>query len=413
MNRKTIAYCSKVGFLMVTVVAVSWLFATRFAAAQPPSQPNPKHPTSDQVFKNVQVLKGIPVDDFLGTMGIMCAALGFDCSECHTGAGTEKVDWAADNPRKLIARRMVQMMTTINHDNFNGRQMVTCWSCHRGRDRPLTTPTMENMYGPAAMDMDDVLVQAPGQPAAEKILDQYLQAVGGAEHLAAMKSYVATGTSVGFGGFGRGGQVEIAGKFPDQRVTSIVFPKEPERGNSIRTFNGQEAWLRTPLTVLSEYQLTGGELDGAKLDAALSFPAQIKTVVTDWRVSMPTTISDLPAPDSQAVEENKAVGIGKDRLVNVVQGRGPNGMYATLYFDQQSGLLLRLVRYGKSPIGRVPTQIDYSDYRDVDGIKMPFHILFAWLGGRDEFQFNQIQLNVPVDTRKFGRPAPEKEHEHH
>ena len=355
------------------------------------------------------------MDDFLGTMGIMCAALGFDCSECHTGAGTQKVDWAADNPRKLITRRMVQMMTAINRDNFNGRQMVTCWTCHRNRDRPLTTPTMENMYGPAAVEMDDVLAQAPGQPPAEKILDQYIQAVGGAERLATVKSYVATGTSAGFGGFGKGGKVEIAAKFPDQRATSIVFPQEPERGNSIRAFNGQEAWLRTPLTVLSEYQLTGGELAGAKLDAELSFPAQIKSVLTDWHVSMPATISDLPAPESQSAEEKNVVGIGKDRLVNVLQGRGPERIYATLYFDQQSGLLLREVRYGNSPIGRVPTQIDYSDYRDVDGIKMPFHILFVWLGGRDEFQLNQIQLNVPVDARKFERPAPVKPiaYEHH
>ncbi len=409
---------SKVNLLIVSVA--SWLFATSFAAgqsashAQAASHVNPKS-TSDQVFKNVQVLKGIPVDDFLGTMGIMCAALGFDCSECHTGAGTEKVDWAADNPRKLVTRRMVQMMAAINRDNFNGRQMVTCWSCHRGRDRPLTTPTMENMYGPAALDMDDVLVQAPGQPPSEKILDQYIQAVGGAERLATMKTYVANGSSAGFGGFGKGGQVEIAGKFPDQRVTSIVFPKEPERGSSIRTFNGQEGWLRTPLTVLSEYQLTGGELEGAKLDAQLSFPSQIKDVLTDWRVSLPATISDLPAPESQAAEENKAAGIGKDRLVNVVQGRGPNRIYATLYFDQQSNLLLRLVRYGNSPIGRVPTQIDYSDYRDVDGIKMPFHILFVWLGGRDEFQLNQVQINVPVDARKFDRHQPLKPtaYEHH
>src|SRR5579871_3042764 len=372
LNCTTMKYFSKVGSLMVPLVA-SWLFVAPFAAGQSAGQSashtNPRS-TSDQVFKNVQVLKGIPVDDFMGTMGIMCAALGFDCSECHTGAGTEKVDWAADNPRKLIARRMVQMMNAINHENFNNRQMVTCWSCHRGRDRPLTTPTMENMYGPVAQDMDDVLVQAEGQPPATKILDQYIQAVGGAERLAKMKSYLATGSSAGFGGFGKGGQVEIIGKFPDQRATSISFPKEPARGHSIRAFDGREAWLRQPLTVLSEYQLTGGELDGAKLDAQLAFPAQIKDVLTDWRVSMPATISDLPASESQAAEENKAVGIGKDRLVNVVQGRGPNRIYATLYFDQQSGLLLRMVRYGNSPIGRVPTQVDYSDYRDVDGIKM-------------------------------------------
>src|SRR5579871_5167109 len=165
LNCTTMKYFSKVGSLMVPLVA-SWLFVAPFAAGQSAGQSashtNPRS-TSDQVFKNVQVLKGIPVDDFLGTMGIMCAALGFDCSECHTNAGTEKVDWAADTPKKMMARRMVTMMTAINRDQFGGRQMVTCWSCHHGRDRPATTPTLEFMYGPASQEMDDVLTQMPGQ----------------------------------------------------------------------------------------------------------------------------------------------------------------------------------------------------------------------------------------------------------
>lgn len=102
------------------------------------------------------------------------------------------------------------------------------------------------------------------------------------------------------------------------------------------------------------------------------------------------------------------VAVGQDRLVNVVQGTGPRGLLTTLYFDQQSGLLLRMVRYGKSPIGRVPTQVDYADYRDVGGIKMPFRLIFAWTGGRDAFQLNDIKTNVAIDEAKFGRPAPLK-----
>src|SRR5579863_10286131 len=137
----------------VTAAAAMWLAGNSL----PAQQVAPSGPTSDKVFKNVQVLKGIPVDDFMGTMGIMCAALGFDCSDCHTNAGTEKVDWAADTPKKMMARRMVTMMTAINRDQFGGRQMVTCWSCHHGRDRPATTPTLEFMYGPATQEMDDVL----------------------------------------------------------------------------------------------------------------------------------------------------------------------------------------------------------------------------------------------------------------
>ncbi|HTP31426.1 MAG TPA: photosynthetic reaction center cytochrome c subunit family protein [Candidatus Acidoferrales bacterium] len=396
---------SGAGVLAIAVMMAVWWLGNGALAA-----PQAAKNTSDAVFKNVQVLNGIPIDDFMGTMGIMCAALGFDCSDCHTGAGTEKVDWAADTPKKVMARSMVKMMTAINRDNFQGRQMVTCWSCHHGRDRPSTTPSLEFMYGPATQEMDDVLTQMPGQPSPDAIIDKYLQAIGGAERLAGIKSYAAKGKSVGFGGFGGGGRVEIFAKFPDQHATLIDFPESPDRGISVRSYNGSEGWLVTPLTVLGEYQLMGGELDGAKLDAELAFPGQIKQVLTNLRVSMPVTISDLPGPSSQTSKEASMAAIGQDRLVNVVQGTGPRGVLATLYFDQESGLLLRVVRYGKSPIGRVPTQVDYADYRDVGGIKMPFRRVFAWMDGRDAIQLSEVQINVPIDAAKFGRPASPKKH---
>jgi photosynthetic reaction center cytochrome c subunit len=366
-----------------------------------------KQQLSDEVFKNIQALKGIPVDDFMGTMGIMSAAVGYDCSECHTNAGTELVNWAADNPKKVVARRMVRMVETINKENFSGRQMVTCWSCHHGRDRPATTPAMEVVYGPGSTEMDDVLLPMPGQTPPEEILDKYIQAIGGAQRLAGLKSYVAKGTSVGFGGFGGGGHVEIFAKFPDQHTTYIQFDAETGRGDNVRAYNGHAGWIKTPLAVLNDYELTGGELDGARLDAQLAFPGQIKQALTNLRTSLPTTITDLPGPSSQTAKESNA-GAPQERVVNVVQGSGPRGTLATLYFDKDSGLLVRLVRYGKSPIGRVPTQIDYSDYRDVGGIKMPFHVTFAWLDGRDAIQLSEVQTNVPIDSSKFERPAPTK-----
>ena len=93
-----------------------------------------------------------------------------------------------------------------------------------------------------------------------------------------------------------------------------------------------------------------------------------------------------------------------DRDVYVVQGSGPRGLLATLYFDKESGLLLRVVRYSASPIGRIPTQIDYSDYRDVGGIKFPFKYTFSWLDGRDAFQLSDMQVNVAVEAARFGKP---------
>src|SRR5882724_13568582 len=119
-------------------IAGMWVIALSLVSGLAVSQERPK--LSDEIFKNIQVLKGIPVDDFLQTMGIMSGALGYDCSACHAGAGTDKVDWAADTPAKVTARRMVTIMTAINRDQFQGRQVVTCWTCHRNSDRPPVTP---------------------------------------------------------------------------------------------------------------------------------------------------------------------------------------------------------------------------------------------------------------------------------
>jgi hypothetical protein len=302
---------------------------------------------------------------------------------------------------------MVNMVQTINKNNFQGRQMVTCWTCHRNRDKPLTTPTMEAIYSTPPLDPDDIITPIPGLPSPESVLDKFIQASGGAQRLAGLTSIDARGTSVGFGGFGGGGDVEIVAKAPDKRATIILFKEETGRGDQIRTYDGRTGWVRTPLNVLGEFQLVGGDLDGARFDAQLSFPGQIKQVLTNLKSGPPTTINDLPAPSSQSSLQQD-VTLGQSHTVEVVQGTGSRGLIVTLYFDRQTGLLLRELRFGNSPIGRVPTQIDYADYRDVNGIKLPFRITYAWLDGRDSIVLKEIKTNVPIDEKKFGRPAPLK-----
>ncbi len=391
--------------LAAAAIAVVELIGGALGAAQTASREKPL--LAEEAFKNIQVLKGIPVDDFLETMGIMAAALQFDCSDCHVGAGTDKVDWAADTPRKRMARTMVNMVATINRTNFGGRQMVTCWTCHRNRDKPLVTPVMATIYGTPPFEPDDIVVQAPGAPSAESILDKYIQVAGGAQRLAGLTSFVGKGSSVGFGGLGGGGDVEIVAKAPDKRATIILFKEETGRGDQIRTYDGRIGWVRTPLNVLGEFQLIGGDLDGARFDAQLSFPAQIKQILTNLKTGPPDSITDLPAPSSQASLQQDLT-LGQTHVVDVVQGTGPRGLLVTLYFDKQSALLLRELRYSNSPIGRVPTQIDFADYRDVAGIKLPFRITYAWLNGRDSIVLNEIKTNVAVDEAKFGKPAPLK-----
>src|SRR5438132_7422321 len=307
-------------FLQITLVA---LMGAGLAVAQPASQEKPL--LAEQVFKNVQALKGIPVDDFIQTMGLMTAALQFDCSDCHVGAGTNRVDWAADTPKKVMARQMVNMVTTLNKSNFGGRQLVTCWTCHRNRDKPLTTPIMDIIYGMPPYEPDDVIVQNPLADSADSILDKYIQAIGGSQRLAGLTSFAGRGTSVGFGGFGGGGDVEIVAKAPDKRSTIILFKQETGRGDQIRSYDGRSGWVRTPLNVLGEYQLTGSDLDGSRFDAQLSFPGQIKQILTNIKSGATTTITDLPAPTSQASLQ-KDITLGQSHAVNVVQGTGPRGL---------------------------------------------------------------------------------------
>jgi len=384
--------------------AVIALTITSFASAQ--SAPAKKPLLAEQVFKNVQALKGMPVDDFMQTMGLISAALAFDCSDCHDNAGTDKVDWAKDTPRKVIARTMINMVATINKSNFGGRTAVTCWTCHHNRDKPLGTPSFETIYGEPSLTLDDVIAKTPGAPSPDSILDRYIQAVGGAQRLAGLTSIDSKGISAGFGGFGGDGDAEIVAKAPDKRSTIILFKKETGRGDQMRTYDGKTGWVRTPLNILGEYELQGGDLDGARFDAELSFPGQIKQILTDLRTGPPTTINDIPMSKSQA--DLLKVSTGKTYTVDIVQGTGPRGLLVTLYFDHDTGLLVRELRYSQTPIGRVPTQIDFSDYRDVNGIKFPFRMAYVWLDGRDSIVLNDIKTNVPVDEAKFGRPAPKK-----
>src|SRR5579863_893609 len=109
--------------------------------------PNSKIPAG-QYFKavNTSTLKVLTVDDFLQAMGVMTAGLGYDCSDCHPGAGSDAVNWAIDTPRKVMARKMTEMVAAINKANFNGAQMVTCWTCHHGHEIPPTSTSMDHMY---------------------------------------------------------------------------------------------------------------------------------------------------------------------------------------------------------------------------------------------------------------------------
>jgi photosynthetic reaction center cytochrome c subunit len=340
-----------------------------------------------EVFKAVTTagLKDLTVDDFVASMGVISADLGLDCADCHPNAGTDRADFVVDTPRKTMARRMIDMVASINRVNFNGQQRVTCWTCHHGRITPSTTVGLDAWYDVPNVENDDTVRQATGLPSADQILDKYIEALGGAQKLAGITSFIATGTAAGYGDLGGNAEFNIFAKAPNQRTTLITYKDHPDRPSSTWVFDGRTGWINTPRGLLGEYELNGGELDGARLEAQLCFPAQIKQALTGWRGAAPQSIGD--------------------RDFMVVQGNGARGFIATLYFDPRTGLLARLVRYTPSPIGRIPTQIDYADYRDVGGVKFPFEYKFTWLDGRYTAKLNEVKTNVTVDAARFGRPS--------
>lgn len=373
------------GFAVLGLGAIMYIKPARGQNAAPNAQ------TSGAFFKNVttSTLKGLTPSDFLAAMGVMSAALGYDCSNCHPGAGTDAMDWASDSiPQKRIARQMVEMVADINRRYFGGAQHVTCWTCHHALDEPTTSIALDKLYGEPNDEKTDVVAPAEHEPPAAQILDQYIEALGGAEKLAQVKSYVVTGHSEGYSDLGGNGAFQIFAEAPNRRGVWIHFPEHPDRGISAWTYDGTIGWISTPRGFLREYKLNGNDLAGAKLDSVLAFPAGIKSALSNWRVGLDDAIQDRP--------------------VYVVQGSAPGGLLATFYFDKQTHLLLRYVRRTPSPVGRVTVQQDFGDYRDVDGVKFAFQYSFLWLDGRFTALIDEVKVNVPVEASEFGKPSEGK-----
>ena len=363
-----------------------WLLSVALVGGQAPSAAQ-NQMLAENVFKNITVLRGIPVDEFMGTMGVFSAALGLSCEDCHTASSNDWANYAQDvSPKKAMARQMVRMMADITKQHFGGRQVVTCFTCHRGSNsRPRVTPSLVTLYGTPPPEELDVLVlpAEAGGPTAVQILDKYIAAVGGAQRAATLTSYVAKGTYSGYGPDGAPRPVEIYAKAPNQKT---VIVRDPEAGDSTTTFNGTGGWVSAPFRPIEVLELHGAELDSARAEAELLFPASAKQVLTGMRTS------------------NDFIN---DRTVLVVQGI-KGGAIVTMYFDEETGLLSRLVRSTPSPVGRLPVQIDYSDYRDVNGLKMPFKWTMTWLDGRSNFEMSEIRPNVTIDAARFAMPAPPK-----
>jgi photosynthetic reaction center cytochrome c subunit len=366
MNRKWVAV---VPASMVAAGILGLAIIARSEQAGPAQSAGDAPKSAEQAYKNIQVLKGTPAEQVLPTMQFISNALGVECEFCHTQGALEKDDKKA----KDVARKMIQMQFAINKDNFKGERTVTCFSCHRGSHDPVGIPIIS--------DEEPKRPEAPKANAAptataDQIIDKYIQAAGGADVLQKITSRSEKGT-INLGG--RPTPIEVLAKAPDKRVSIMHTPN----GDSITAYDGHAGWLGNPGG--KPRDMNSAEADAARLDADFNLPGDLKKIFSQFRVR-----------PSEKIGDHEVI-----QLIGIREGQPP----VRLYFDQQSGLLLRMVRYADTPLGRNPTQIDYADYRTESGVKIPYRWTLARPLGRFTIQVDQVQQNVPIDDSKFAKPA--------
>ena len=376
---------SKPGILsVVTMIAVGMLGVS---SANGQAVPAPKQPLAEEAFKNVQVLRGLPASEFIETMGFFAVSLTANCTTCHGDASAGSWEhYADDTYLKQMTRKMVLMVNLINQSNFGGKREVTCYTCHRGDRIPRITPTIADVYNSTFLPIEpDKLTPAfPNAPSPDQVLDKYIQAIGGMQQLAKLTSFVGKGTTQAYAEDKYPAEVYV--KAPNQFATIT----HTEAGDRTTNFDGRNGWVAMPSDdkPIPVLPLIEGDLLGAKLDATLYLPSGIKQALTQLRVLPSITIDD------------------KD--VEVVQGTADGRTPVNLYFDAMSGLLVRSVRYTDTKVGLSATQVDYSDYRNVAGVKVPYKWTVSWLDGQTMYEMSEIQPNVPVDAAKFAKPAVPK-----
>jgi photosynthetic reaction center cytochrome c subunit len=383
MNEKcksaVLAGIALTGILAVARTAMSAQSARSAPAAKTAPANAPK--TTEQVYKNIKVLTGVPADQLIPAMQFITGSLGVGCNFCHVEGHFDQ----DDKKPKEIARKMMTMMFAINKDNFAGHRQVTCNSCHNGSPKPASIPVVaDETVKPMAVAAieeapDSEKVDLSKLPTASDVVDKYVQAIGGAAAIEKISSRLGKGTVSGFGG--RKFPVDLVNESPDKSAVVTHYPN----GDGVVGYNGHQGWTAFPHRPSRDME--GPDLAAAEIDADLHLAIDLKKMFRELKVGPPEKIGDHEAY----------------QIIGSREGQSP----VEFYFDEQSGLLLRQVRYAESPLGLYPTRIDYTDYRDQNGVKIPFAWTTARPSGSSTVQLDSVEQNVPVDEAKFARPAPE------
>jgi hypothetical protein len=313
----------------------------------------------------------------------MAGQLGVGCQYCHIWEEWER----EDRPQKAIARRMLAMTNEINKASFGGAPVVTCYTCHQGQPKP---EGMVRVPAPAPPAHDAPPPPVPVLPSVDEVFGKYVQALGGESALRKISTRVITGKqniATGPGGLiPMNADVEIYQKAPNLRLN--VY--KTEKFTISDGFDGKSAWARNQRGGVNN----APEPDGSRVrqQANLYEPLELKQYYTSLVVRGIERVGTRPA--------------------YVVVGARQGDAAERLYFDTESGLLLRRATYLQTAIGPSPFQIDFEDYREVDGVKIPFLLRMnpasqrVEIGTSSTLQVLTVRHGVAIEDGRFVRPTP-------
>lgn len=352
--------------------------------------PAPQAQTVERTRKNIQVLKGLPESQLYPLMNFVAVSLGVECNHCHVSQGrdpkTGNANWLwerDDKPEKEAARRMMKMVLAINASNPTDfrQNSVTCFTCHRGQTTTVGLPSMPlvksghepgpNLAAPATA--------APVRPSVDQIFGKYLEALGGTK-ATETKTLVMKGRREASQNRNFPNDVTFAA--PNKYLMVVTTPQTVIR----QSVSGEQGWA-----------LNGSSLRTLSL-------AEVTDIQRGWEEAFGVV------KVRQAPGMNFGGGLKIGERETYVVAKSSDAKTELYYFDSTTGLLVRKMTINHTSLLPIPEQLDFEDYRDVDGVKMAFVIRYS---GIDTFNswtrtFTEIKRNVAVDESTFAKPTPPK-----
>ena len=329
MTQRTIicGFAGGVLALALGLVALNCVIGATVVSQQTPQEDKPV----EQVQKNIQVLKGMPSSQLLPVMHFMRTSLGVRCDYCHVAENGKY--WMDDKPAKQTARKMLQMVFDINKANFGGRTVVTCNTCHRGSTKPLPIPSIGQGAFTNTTFADAADSKPPDPlPTADQVFDRYVRALGGKAAVDKIRTRVTTVTllrpklinsgtpKAAILNRGETWTIETFQKAPDKYLAVINTPQ----GIVYQGFNGTIGWTKT---ASGQREMSSVEVGRIKRQADLYKDLKLREQYS-----------------KMAVLGKEKIG---DREAYVVEALSLDNKTEKLFFDQESGLLLRRTVFRK------------------------------------------------------------------